>query len=507
MDDWEDYSDADLSGVNSWLQERGWYGLAVRPSSDGSELEFYGGIADEDEVIRDNTTFLSPDASPEEFHEDILEKFLQGLERGTVYEWDNIPEDIKSPEMVFGTTEDVKLAGYLTPEGRFLDFSGGTGSRASGFDHRAISMAEGRGESSGMREFMNKGNIRLLPDTPAFEIIRPLTLEQYDPLRLFIAKLGGKGMSVEFQDGLGSFDERNDLYSTPSRKDHKEYPPRVRPEEILRDIGGFFSPTNREAWVLGNCKFASGWEDWEEEEKETEEKSLEKQLEELELSDWMGPGDKGMRMSRGGWITWPAEWPGGDPHHNDVAEKYFPGEWFDIQASISPHSAPPGRLSKPSAKWSVSIFSDHPLWSEETRSGVEQASSSVYGAGIQVESMDGESFQGTLLEYISQWDGHGEEEEEEEEFASSIHTARKETEEAFMTSGPAPGATHRGKGCRVCGPDGEELIGKFSPSLKGEKYIHPFRAPRKKKKKKKRRRSKASSWVAGNCRFARFSDE
>jgi hypothetical protein len=331
-DDWEDYSDADLSGVNSWLQERGWYGLTVRPSSDGSELEFYGGIADEDEVIRDNTTFLSPDASPEEFHEDILDKFLQGLERGRVYEWDNIPEDIRSPEMVFGTTEDVKLAGYLTPEGRFLDFSGGTGSRA--FDHRQISMAEGRGGSSGMREFMNKGNIRLLPDAPSFEIIRPPTWEQREGLKQFIAELGGNGMSVEFKGGLGEFDERNDLYLAPSRQDHKEYSPRVRPEEILRDIGNFFSPTNRESWVLGNCKFAKS----------------------------------------------------------------------------------------------------------------------------------------------------------------------KEVEEAFMTSGPAPGATHRGKKCRVCGPDGEELIGKFSPSLKGEKYMHPFRAPRKKKRKKKR--SKATSWVSRNCRFS-----
>jgi hypothetical protein len=494
MDDWEDYSNADLSGVNSWLQERGWYGLTVRPSLDGSELEFYGGIAEEEDVIRDNTTFLSPDDSPEDFHEDILEKLLKGLERGTAYEWDNIPEDIRTPEMVFGTTENVRLAGYLTPEGRFLDFSGGTGSRE--LDHRQIGMAEGRGSTSGMREFMNKGNIRLLPGAPSFEIIRPPTWEQRESLKQFIAELGSNGMSVEFQDGLGEFDERNDLYSRPSRRDHKEYPPRVRPEEILRDIGNFFSPVSpsREAWVLRNCKFASGWEDWEDEEEDEEEEKEE----ELELSDWMSPGDKGMRLWSGGWVTWPASWPAGDPHHNDVADKYFRGQEFDAQASISPRSAPPGRLSKPSDKWAVDIFSYHPLWSEEMRSAVEQASSSVYGASIRIESGDGESFQGTAREYTSQYEDRYEEEEEEEEFA--IHTARKEVEEAFMTSGPAPGATHRGKKCRVCGPDGEELIGKFSPSLKGEKYIHPFRAPRKKKRKKKR--SKATSWVSRNCRFA-----
>ncbi len=67
--------------------------------------------------------------------------------------------------------------------------------------------------------------------------------------------------------------------------------------------------------------------------------------------------------------------------------------------------------------------------------------------------------------------------------ASCRFAKEKEEEQGQVSMSPAPGSTHRGKKCRVCGPDFETDISEgYAPSQKGEKYIHPYGHPKKKKK-------------------------
>jgi hypothetical protein len=255
MDEWEDYSETDLSGLNAWLRDRGWDNLEVRPSSDGDELEYHGGAA---EIFRDNTSLLPPDDPPEDFHEEILEKFMGGLERGQKpYEWYDVPEDVKTPELVFGTTSDPTLAGYITPSGAMLDFSGGSDERIT--EHHQISMAGGKHGQPGMLEFMAAGNIRMgaherSDSAPWFHLAAPPTPAQKDQMLLVIRQLG-RGAVINLQDGLGPYDEEKGKYGESPRKMERDYPAGDT-SRIMRDIGAFFAPRVTEAWLRGTCKFA-----------------------------------------------------------------------------------------------------------------------------------------------------------------------------------------------------------------------------------------------------------
>ena len=127
----------------------------------------------------------------------------------------------------FGTTTDFREAGYLTPKGTLLDFSGkregGTpGTRA--YDHRNIGKGDENnpGGYEGMIQFMNEGNIRLFPGT-GFNLIKQPTKEQYSVLYRFIKDMSNNvDVEITKPDGTRLFD--------------KEYPPKIHPTVIFKDI-------------------------------------------------------------------------------------------------------------------------------------------------------------------------------------------------------------------------------------------------------------------------------
>ena len=119
----------------------------------------------------------------------------------------------------FGYTNDTDLAGYLTPEGKLLDFSGrkqgNTGATLRAMDHREINSildyntpalkklaAENPGSNStGMRYFMNKGNIRMQKGGVDLSI-KP-TDKQYKIIREHINKNRGESYFVDLSDESG----------------------------------------------------------------------------------------------------------------------------------------------------------------------------------------------------------------------------------------------------------------------------------------------------------------
>ena len=71
---------------------------------------------------------------------------------------------------------------------------------------------------------------------------------------------------------------------------------------------------------------------------------------------------------------------------------------------------------KPKAedRWEISVFTHYPLWSEEAVALIDEATVVTYNSKLYVEDGEGESFEGTVNEYIAEWDKHQDEDEDEE---------------------------------------------------------------------------------------------
>lgn len=99
----------------------------------------------------------------------------------------------------FGTTHKPLIAGYIISSGEMLDFSG-KNQGASGFDrqcdHREIaSCYDEIGEMSGtdaLIDFLNRGNIRLMPECGGVELVKVPTTEQIKALRHYINFFNGE---------------------------------------------------------------------------------------------------------------------------------------------------------------------------------------------------------------------------------------------------------------------------------------------------------------------------
>lgn len=102
-------------------------------------------------------------------------------------------EDLKDKAKdYFGTTYFKKLAGYLNTDGTYLDFSGerfgNVGATTRSQDHREIADIIDNAESGtdAMYQYMNEGNIRLMPEAPGIDIIKEPTEKQYAQLKDYI---------------------------------------------------------------------------------------------------------------------------------------------------------------------------------------------------------------------------------------------------------------------------------------------------------------------------------
>lgn len=146
----------------------------------------------------------------------------------------------------FGTTEDFKVAGYMLPDGRLLDFSGAhymdSEEEKENFrktnhmrtvDHEDIyEVMESSGDNR--KQFMERGNIRMSPEAPGINIStkKEPTSKQYQVLKEFIRETqknpdyDGSSFYVDLEDD----------------KPHKiTYTGKINADRIVNDIKSFYS--------------------------------------------------------------------------------------------------------------------------------------------------------------------------------------------------------------------------------------------------------------------------
>ena len=110
----------------------------------------------------------------------------------------------------FGYTPYFYDAGYITPNGKMLNFSGEKGKHfgSRGQDHRAIGIIyENEQGTAAMVRFMNDGNIRIMAETPGLDISSAVapTNDQYATIKKFVREFGSKErfFAVDISDENG----------------------------------------------------------------------------------------------------------------------------------------------------------------------------------------------------------------------------------------------------------------------------------------------------------------
>lgn len=140
---------------------------------------------------------------------------------------------------VFGTTYYRTRAGFMLKNGKLLDLTCDGGPRE---DHRNIRDAfddmDLDSESDYLIEFMNEGNIRLIPEIPGIDITVEPTDRQYAALKYYIDYFIGckKYFGVQFSNKNGD------------QVDWKEYSGFTSYAEIILDIKDYFKNKLTESW-------------------------------------------------------------------------------------------------------------------------------------------------------------------------------------------------------------------------------------------------------------------
>ena len=132
----------------------------------------------------------------------------------------------------FKTTTNFNEAGYMLPDGKLLNFSGGERNNRYR-DHREIGeIYEATQGVAALNRFMRDGNIRIMAESPGIDltsVVEP-TKEQYAALRKFI-NTNGSAEGQFFVDFSGTKGERVGNYS---------YNGRIIADRIINDIKYFY---------------------------------------------------------------------------------------------------------------------------------------------------------------------------------------------------------------------------------------------------------------------------
>ena len=147
----------------------------------------------------------------------------------------SLDDNVQRAKDYFGTTYKISEAGYLLTDGRLLDFSGKNQGASGGYrsvDHRDITDAfdgdYGDGSySGGMVQFMQEGNIRLIPESGGINLAVKPNKEQLSTLDRYITNFRGE-VILDIDDANG-----NTVVSI-------EYPKRTYSKKIINDINEYF---------------------------------------------------------------------------------------------------------------------------------------------------------------------------------------------------------------------------------------------------------------------------
>lgn len=138
-----------------------------------------------------------------------------------------------------GTTYYKTRAGFMLKDGRLLDLTYGGNPRE---DHRAIQDAFDdvnlETGSDYLIEFMNEGNIRLIPEIPGIDIVKEPTEAQWKALKDYISYMVGRNhyFMLQFSNEKGQ------------QIDWKEYNGFGTASEILMDLQDYFEGKLNESW-------------------------------------------------------------------------------------------------------------------------------------------------------------------------------------------------------------------------------------------------------------------
>jgi len=155
-----------------------------------------------------------------------------------VFDLDKTPEQKQAIDIInkavkeFGTTNNFKEAGYLTTDGKLLDFSGkreGGPSNVRYMDHREIQEVMDSEYSKAMTDFMDIGNIRMKPEGNGFEVTQNPTEEQIKVLKQYINSNNGE-VYVDLSQ-VGKHD---------TNPEYIEYPKGTRSDRIINDISKYY---------------------------------------------------------------------------------------------------------------------------------------------------------------------------------------------------------------------------------------------------------------------------
>ena len=147
-----------------------------------------------------------------------------------------------------GYTNDLREAGYITPEGKLIDLSGkregGTAGKRS-YDHREV------GGTSGMQEFEALGNIRMdYSDSIAVLDIAKLPTGKQERAITKLLEYTNGNVNLDLADGLGQWSEGEDRYLSP-RTSFVESDG-GKPARILGLIHKFYEGENVSGAVMGS---------------------------------------------------------------------------------------------------------------------------------------------------------------------------------------------------------------------------------------------------------------
>ncbi len=202
-----------VEAYNQWKQDSGYGELITRKDTLQVELE----------NLQKEFTENSKSKALKEEQEAIAKS---GLSEADYFRKQAVKE--------FGYTPYFYDAGYITPNGKMLNFSGEKGQHfgSRGQDHRAIGIiyADDTQGTDALNRFMRDGNIRIMPESPSIDIstlVEPTT-EQYSTIRKFIYEYAAKEyFAIDLTDEsgkvIGSLEYENKINPTRIINDIKQY--------------------------------------------------------------------------------------------------------------------------------------------------------------------------------------------------------------------------------------------------------------------------------------------
>lgn len=162
-----------------------------------------------------------------------------------------INETTKLAKKKFGVTSNPYEAGYMTLDGKWLDFSDKKNGAPAGTrnnDHIEASFSNG----VEMNDFIKMGNIRLQPESSGFQILKEPTVEQQKSLLKYLKSLNKtkEGYFIGFGDP-----------NSPTRNaDYLVFKPTDKPADIMKAVNDHFNNTAKQSRglsaseLLGNSK-------------------------------------------------------------------------------------------------------------------------------------------------------------------------------------------------------------------------------------------------------------